>query len=295
MSLILLELGNQVRKLQAIKPGSNPAQLPRTLERPTSIPYALDLSRQILDALAPDLAQGPLPFIHHQLAAHADQMLADIHSLPIPNTIPGMRLRHAVAAKIKLPIASRDVEHVHIYPTHILAVSTSSRSTAAGPDAPLSLVAIHDVAFAASCSTPALRPVERDANFTLGTLTLPLCPIALPSMQALLILRVYMYTHRIDILLSVIFPLPAPLTYAEVKSALVSSATKLRLATHLVSAHPGPAHILGYARRVQEVWKTVCCLGMYHIELWDALDLAWALVLVALTSSGMHWTLHETW
>ncbi|KAJ7030646.1 hypothetical protein C8F04DRAFT_1113128 [Mycena alexandri] len=250
-------------------------RLPRTLERPTFVPDTL--SRQSLDALAPELADLPLPFIRHQLTVHADQMLADINTLPIPSTIPGMRLPHTLA--VKLPIASSDVEH--IYPTHILAVSALSRSTAATTDAPLSLVAVHGIAFAVNCSTPALRPVEHNPN-TRGTLTLPLCPVALPSVQALLILRAYMYNHRIDMLLSALFPLPAPLTYAEVKSALVSSATKLRLATHLISAHPGAAHILGYARRVQEVWKTVCCLGMYHIELWDALDLAWELLIVAL-------------
>ncbi|KAJ7722788.1 hypothetical protein B0H16DRAFT_1431218 [Mycena metata] len=265
-------------------------QLPRTLERPA---FVLDsLSRQSLDALAPELAEVPLPFIHHQLAVHADQMLADINSLPIPSTIPAMRLPRTLA--VKLPVASSDSDVEHIYPTHILAVSASSRSTLAALDAPLSLVAVHGVAFAANCTTAALRPVEYDAN-TRGTLTLPLYRVALPSVQALLILRGYMYTHRIDMLLSAIFPLPAPLTYVEVKSALVSSATKLRLAMHLVSAHQGPAHILGYARRVQDIWRTVCCLGMYHVELWDALDLAWELVIVALTSSGIRWTWHETW
>ncbi|KAJ7172108.1 hypothetical protein C8R46DRAFT_1258044 [Mycena filopes] len=250
------------------------SRLPRTLDRPAFVPDTPP--RQMLDALAPELVELPLPFIHHQLAVHADQMAEDISSFPIPGTIPAGRLPHALA--VKLPSASPgDVEH--IYPTHILAVSTPSKT--ATPEAP-SLVAVHGIVFAANCIAPKLRPVGENNNPP-GALYLPICPIALPSVPALLTLRTYMYNHRVDVLLSALFPLlPAPLTDAEVRSALASDRTKLRLATHLVCADPRPAQILGYAVRVQEVWRTVCCLGMYRAELWDALDLAWELVIIAL-------------
>ncbi|KAJ7175491.1 hypothetical protein C8R46DRAFT_873908, partial [Mycena filopes] len=250
------------------------SRLPRTLDRPVFVPDTPP--RQMLDALAPELVDLPLPFIHDCIGVHTDQMVEAIGSIAIPGTIPAGPIPYAVV--VQLPSAS-PANVGHIYPTHILAVSTPSNT--ATPEA-LSLVAIHGIVFAANCTAPELRPVGEN-NSPPGALYLPICPIALPSVPALLTLRTYMYNHRVDVLLSALFPLlPAPLTDAEVRSALASDRTKLLLATHLVCADPRPAQILGYAVRVQDVWRTVWCLGMYRAELWDTLDLAWELVIIAL-------------
>lgn len=248
-------------------------ELPRALERP--IICSDSISRLTLDALAPELAELPLPFIHHQLALHTEQMLAGLEDLQVPGTIPHFLLPPTLA--IALPHNCSNVEL--IYPTHVLAVSVPSRKS----DEPFALIPVHGIVVAAYCSAAVLHPApSEDVCCPPDTLTLPVCPVVLPSVQAFITLREYMYSQRIDTLFAALFPLPAPLAHTEVKTALASAATKLRLATHLICAHPGLAHLFGYAARVQEVWKTACCLGMYDAALWDALDLAWELVIVAL-------------
>jgi hypothetical protein len=41
-------------------------------------------------------------------------------------------------------------------------------------------------------------------------MVLPICPIVLPSVDAFLILRTFMYTHRVETLLDELLPLPVP-------------------------------------------------------------------------------------
>ncbi|KAJ6588169.1 hypothetical protein B0H19DRAFT_1366850 [Mycena capillaripes] len=249
-------------------------ELPRTLERPTL--YSEAISRLTLDALAPDLAELPLPFIQHQLSLHTKQMLAGLRDLQLPRMIPPLP-RPTVT--IPLPEDFSNVEP--IYPTHVFAVSLPT----ALPGAPPTLVPIHGIVFAANCTAPILHGHSApagDTNSPPGSLVLPVCPIVLPSVQALIALLTYMYGQRIQLLFAALFPLPASLTHKAVKAALDCPDTRVKLATHLVCAHPGIAHLLGYAARVREVWRTACLLGMYHTELWDSLDLAWELVIVAL-------------
>ncbi|KAJ7639730.1 hypothetical protein DFH06DRAFT_1217697 [Mycena polygramma] len=246
-------------------------ELPRTLERPALCSEAA--SRLTLDALEPELTDLPLPFIQHQLTLHTEQMLAGLRDLPVPSTIPPARLPSALAVVLPQHSSNTDL----IYPTHVLAVSLPT----APPDAPVALIPVHGIVFAAHCTAPILHraPPNEDPP---GTLRLPVCPVVLPSVPALVAIRRYIYTQRIDLLFATFLPLPAPLTHPAIVAALESSETQLRLATHLVSARPGVAHLLGYAACVRDVWRTACGLGMYDIELWDALDLAWELIIAAL-------------
>lgn len=228
-----------------------------------------------LDAIAPDLAELPLPFIRYQISLRAGEMLACLQDLEVPGTISRLGLPQTLT----VAVPSNPRSAASFYPTHLLAVSPSG----APPDAPLVLVPVHGIVFAANCAAPILRPGPVDSDSTQDKLILPICPVTLPSVHApLVVLRTYMYTHRLDTLIHALLPLPEPLAHAAVKTALGSAAEILRLATHLVCVRPGLGHLLAYAARVRELWQTVCCLGMFHAPLWDALDLAWELVIVAL-------------
>ncbi|KAF8182974.1 hypothetical protein K438DRAFT_1502329, partial [Mycena galopus ATCC 62051] len=290
-------------------------KLPRTLERP---PLASDsASRLALDAVAPDLAELPLPFIHHQIALHSEQMLAGFRDLPVPSTIPLPPVCSTPdALTIRLPSRSSgcDTDAVDavepIYPTHVFAVSPpQSKNATTAPEDSLQLVPFHGPVFAANCAAQILRPAstdepdegDGDANADMDdddgvnanaaeTITLPVCTISLPSVQAFFTLRTYMYTKRISALFTDFFPL-ADTDDDSDSEALnlkgLDSSTALRLATRLVLAHPGFTHILECASRILDVWKTAWCLGLEvypdaQSGFWDALDLAWEVVLAAL-------------
>ncbi|KAJ7507075.1 hypothetical protein B0H11DRAFT_1970133 [Mycena galericulata] len=258
-------------------PSAQPIQIPRTLERPV---YSFDCAdRATLDALAPDLADLPLPFIRVQLVLNAGQMLDGLHHLPIPTTISRIRLPSTLA----VPTPHDPSNLLPVYPTHLLAVS--SPSTDVTPDAPLTLIPIHGVVLAANCASsilPPTTPTDINRDNSSDVLVLPLCPVILPSVNAFLVLRDFMYTHRVDALLDALFPTPLRLTHGAVRAALGSDEDRLRLATHLVCAQPGIRDLLGYAARVRELWHTVCWLGMDHAGLWDTINLAWELAIVAL-------------
>ncbi|KAJ7618611.1 hypothetical protein FB45DRAFT_1033806 [Roridomyces roridus] len=125
--------------------------------------------------------------------------------------------------------------------------------------------------------------------------TLPVLPFSLPSPQAFTILHPYMYTHRLDAALAGLLPLlpafletlaPGPSTdapHARVSAALSSRSAIHALAAHLAASAGGSlSALMAHARHVKELWQDMVALGLYDAELWDALDLAWEVVLAAL-------------
>lgn len=77
------------------------------------------------------------------------------------------------------------------------------------------------------------------------------------------------------------------------KSAYVSQFTSdslLRLAKLLASsaaAQAGPQSpmtgLMAHTKTINGVWRNACALGVFDTELWGVMDLAWEVVLVALT------------
>ncbi|KAF7366824.1 Clp1-like protein [Mycena sanguinolenta] len=283
-------------------------ELPRTLERPPATSDSI--SRLGLDAIAPELVDVPLPYIHHQIALQTERMLVGLRDLPLPRALPRLRLQEF------LPIAEADLPshdgEPPIYPTHVLAVSLPSESILTGTstyaseqDAMLTLVPIHGIVFAANCASQILRPVPQPEPTTdkgdADPLILPVCPVCLPSVDALLVLRTYMYTKRVDALFADSIPLfddnddhelPAHKT-ADLKSESPPSSADTRalhLATRL-ARRPGftLTHILKCASGVLDVWKTAWCIGLevqHHTEFWDTVDLAWEVMILTLNLVG---------
>lgn len=69
-----------------------------------------------------------------------------------------------------------------------------------------------------------------------------------------------------------------------------SSDKLLRLAQALASAaytQAGPQGalqgLMAHAKVVNNLWKNTCALGIFDTELWGVMDLAWEIILAALT------------
>ncbi|KAJ6565611.1 hypothetical protein DFH09DRAFT_1363786 [Mycena vulgaris] len=77
---------------------------------------------------------------------------------------------------------------------------------------------------------------------------------------------------------------PTPLSSRPTLLATLASPPALHaLASHLCAASASnPSALMGHAGHVKELWQEMVALGVYDAELWDALDLAWEVVLGAL-------------
>ncbi|KAJ7092783.1 hypothetical protein B0H15DRAFT_750466, partial [Mycena belliarum] len=245
----------------------------RNLARPE--PASALAPRATLDALAPDLAELPLPFIRHQLKSHAEQMSRGLSALPLIGTLPLDRLPRTMTLEV-----NQDTPNDTLYPTHLLAVIAPCMPM----DGQVAFIPIHGLVLGAHCDAPLLGdpPVPPIEMLRPGVLTLPVCRVYLPSMNAVFLLREYMYTERTEAVLRQLLMLPVVLPHSTVKAVLSSEAELLRLAAHLAKTHPALDPLVECSTRVRHVWQTACCMGMYHTPLWDALELAWELVVVAL-------------
>ncbi|KAK6977074.1 hypothetical protein R3P38DRAFT_3126514 [Favolaschia claudopus] len=263
-------------------------QLPRTLTRP---PFT-DISRDALSTAAPDLASVPTEFIRHHLLAKAPQMQAGLAALApshIAKSYPRAHLPPALIVPLR-NVAGPPPS----YPTHALAVGAPPPKglREAPADAPQTIFAVHAVVLAAHCAKlPRLPPSHSGSG---ANATLPILPLILPSPQAFTLLHQFIYTHRIDTLLASLLPLPSPfldsLTSSSVSggpsahqiltATLATPSVLHTLSAHLASASAGSlTTLMSHAAHVKELWQDMVALGVYDVVLWDALDLAWEVVL----------------
>ncbi|KAI0795473.1 hypothetical protein C8Q75DRAFT_712202 [Abortiporus biennis] len=282
-------------------------QLPRTLARPTFN----EVSRETIIAIAPELAEVPMEYVRKHLAGQANEMLGALSLLTIPSSLPRSRLASSLDAPIR-PTSS--VPSSSAFPTHILAISSSRTSPsmpatptvasfAAQPNmsasATIPLYPTHALVLAAYCTLlpplPRSRPNNRSA-----TINLPIVPLNVPSAETFPSLHAYLHTRRADSLLGALLPslarLLPPFTPGSSSSsrpayvAQFSSDTLLRLAQQLASTAYAQAGsqgalsgLMAHARIVNGLWKNVCALGIFDAELWGVMDVAWEIVLAALT------------
>ncbi|KAJ7243620.1 hypothetical protein B0H12DRAFT_1003913, partial [Mycena haematopus] len=272
----------------------NPAlQLPRTLSRPAFT----DISPDALAAAAPELATVPIEFIRHGLRAKAPAMQAGLAALA-PSHLPKAIPRDRMPSSLTVPLRSSGAAVIPSYPTHVLAIATSSKSA---PSSDAAVFPVHAVVLAAHCAKLPPLPPSRGPSAS-GAVTLPVLPFTLPSPPAFAILHTYMYTHRLDAALGALLPLPPAFLSSLASASSPSSSSRsahsahdiLRttlanpthlhpLATHLAASEGGNlAALMAHAAHVKELWQDMVALGVYDPALWDALDLAWEVVLGAM-------------
>ncbi|KAJ6613638.1 hypothetical protein B0H10DRAFT_1951402 [Mycena sp. CBHHK59/15] len=260
---------------------SPPFQLPRTLVRP---PFT-EVSRAALLAASPDLGNVSLDVVLKNLLATAPQMLAGSSALS-PSHLPSALPKANLPPYLTIPLRRLPASVQPSYPTHALAISTAS---SAGADTHL-IFAVHALVLAAHCSKlPQLPPPAPRTN---ASVHLPVLPISLPSAPAFAILHAFMYTHRLDAVLSALFPVPPQfvraLTHKAVCAALQSGADLHHLSAHLCAASAANVQVLmTHTAHVKELWQDMVALGVNDTELWDTVELAYEIVLGALNLAVM--------
>ncbi|KAF5350607.1 hypothetical protein D9756_008652 [Leucocoprinus leucothites] len=267
---------HQQQQQQHIPQPQHPAvQLPRNLSRPKFT----DVSRDALIAASPELADVPPEYIRRGLRQSPGGMLCGANAISLPPSLP----RSQVSSTLKVSLRAPDAEAQ--YPTHLLAISPAKSSSPASDH--VHIFAVHAITLAANCARlPALPPSNPIPSVN-GNLTLPVLPLTLPSPAAFHVIHQYLYTHRLDaVMTSLGFPASAfqqNLTHQNVRAALQSPDALHQLAVRLCQHTSGNlGKLTALTARVKDLWQDMVSLGLYEQELWDTLDLAWEILLGAL-------------
>ncbi|KZS99807.1 uncharacterized protein LAESUDRAFT_732856 [Laetiporus sulphureus 93-53] len=238
-------------------------------------------------------------------------MLSALKLLTYPTSLPRARLPPTIDVPM-MPVASPPASSS--FPTHMLAVS-SSRASHSAPNTPtagsfvsqnsstatLPLFPAHALVLAVHCTLLPQLPRSRPSNRT-ASLQLPVVPLTVPNAETFEMLHAYLHTKRADRLLAELLP-PLANVIPPAHGAASSSAGRpayisqftseglLRLAHSLASSaagHPQGAlpALMGCTRVINGLWRNVCALGVFDAELWGVMDVAWEIVLAALTRAA---------
>ncbi|KAI0050342.1 hypothetical protein FA95DRAFT_1487496 [Auriscalpium vulgare] len=248
-------------------------ELPRTtvrLPRHLAHPETKEISKEVLAAVEPGIAEVPLEYIHGVLYEAGPSML---------KVLGGVQ---ASPAKDKLPkelsIIVNDLSAE--MPTHMVAVYSRLSNTTRRR---VTLYPIHNVMFATHCANlPALPPSHPTPPTTPGSrITVPVVPLCLPSPPTFPHLSAYLYGKRADVLLASLLPCAPPAFDKSGTDEDRQRAAIKQFASKLAATYT-PHALLQHAMRVNGLWRNACVLGVFDDALWATIDLAWEVLLYAL-------------
>ncbi|EGO01235.1 hypothetical protein SERLA73DRAFT_167356 [Serpula lacrymans var. lacrymans S7.3] len=240
--------------------------LPRYLSRPD---YR-DISEDKLVALDAELAGTPLDYIHDGLEAIGPDMiraLSNVKAQPVRNNLPK-----------ELSIVVDDMSRY--MPTHMLAVYARQSSATRRR---VTLFPVHNIILAAHCANlPQLPESNPSAPDVPGSsISVPVVPLCIPAPETFPHLSAFLYTKRVDHLLSSLLPCPAPPSLYREEPMESGNPELVQFATKLSSMYTAQA-LLSRAMLVNGLWRNVCALGIFDERLWGAMDVAWEVLLTAM-------------
>ncbi|KAK0194670.1 hypothetical protein F5146DRAFT_925304 [Armillaria mellea] len=251
-------------------------QLPATLARP----HYAEVSPAAIEAVSPELAGVSPEYIRRSLRSETPQMLAGISALA-PSHLPTLLPKSHLPGALSIPVRS-SAPTSRVFPTHVLAVSSSKT-----PSEHCMVFPIHALVLAAHCAHLPALPLAQPQHANQPLVRLPVLPIALPSPPAFGIIHNFLYTHRLEPVFRALLPVPAgffqSITHETVRDTLDALETCMQLSGYLCAQEQGNLQKLTtHAVHVKELWQNIVALGIYSPDLWDAVDLAWRIILGAL-------------
>ncbi|KZT25996.1 hypothetical protein NEOLEDRAFT_1155904 [Neolentinus lepideus HHB14362 ss-1] len=249
-------MGSLADELPVYSSPSSLVHLPRNLQKPS---YK-EISRDVLAGIEPGLRDVPVEYVKRGIAQQSQEMLAAISavSASVPKSIPRANIPASIPATAS-PAC----------PTHVLAVASASSPGS------VTLIPTHHLVLAAHCANVPALPAAAP-----GRAAIPVVPLTVPSASTFPLLHAYLYTKRLDTLLTSLLPVPAqllPAAHQVADTQLMRAASHHLAATAMFSAD----HMTRYVALVHALWKNVVALGVFDKELWQALDLAWEVVVGA--------------
>ncbi|KAI0752840.1 hypothetical protein C8Q80DRAFT_1249115 [Daedaleopsis nitida] len=281
--------------------------IPRRLARPSFT----EPTRDAIARIDPGLASVPLEYVRKTLAANSHEMLTAISLLTLPSSLPCAHLPPSIDAPLRPTPQAPDTS---AFPTHVFAI-LSSRSSATTPtvasfadrsslppSTTVPLFPASALVMAVHCALLPPLPHPHRPSGRRAALTLPIVPLTVPSPETYPLLHAYLHTMRPDTLLASLLPtlaaslpqLAGPSSSAgSAKPAYVAQFSSNQLA-RLAHALAGAAFqrggtqgalggLMAHIKVTNGLWQNVCALGVFDAELWGVMDLAWEVVLAAMT------------
>ncbi|KAI0316892.1 hypothetical protein OF83DRAFT_1059612, partial [Amylostereum chailletii] len=196
--------------------------LPSTLRRPE---FA-EVNRHVLVAIDPSYAQPAFSYIRHRLALGGNEAYQALASTRVPKSYP----RSHLPAAFDLPVS-------HNPPTHVLAVF-SSQSTSDH----VMLFPTYHVALAANCAHLPRLPISRPRRRSDGTASVPVVTLTVPHAEVFEPLHTFLISHRPDLLMTALLPIPAtlvPLARSSNDKGPLGHLSPSQIASYLTSHAPG--------------------------------------------------------
>jgi len=165
-------------------------------------------------------------------------------------------------------------------PTHMLAVYSHSPAPNAAPNptsnAPaqqrreVTTYPVHSLVLSAHCSNLPALPPRSTARVPENTINLPVVLLGLPSAETFPVLQSYLYTKRVDNLLSAFMPLaPEPVRTGTPLTQIIANHSEVL--GEMFDAET----LLRHAMLINGVWRNACVLGIRDDTLWGSIELAW--------------------
>jgi hypothetical protein len=192
------------------------------------------------------------------------QVLGSVTANPVKDSLPK-----------ELAIVVHDLSSA--LPTHMMAIY-SPETVGGAKKRKVTLFPAHSLILASHCaklppfsSSHALPNEEGSPQ----EITIPIAPLCLPSPETYPYLSSYLYIKRTDLLLESLLPDDLPRELAKEGAQLLPFAAKLagKFTAQLLLQHTMIVHGL---------WRNVCALGVFDDNLWNAMDLAWEVLLTAI-------------
>jgi hypothetical protein len=185
--------------------------------------------------------------------------------------------------------------HPNASSLHILAVfniKAPPQDPSPAPSDTAHIFATHMLNLAVHCAHLPRLSRATPRLYSDGSIDLPVVQLNVPHADAFAPLLAFLVTHRADRLLASLIPVqPAMLapsrashSGAAMGGGALAHVSAQQLASALVHGAPGDkrASLMGLVHSIKSVWRNVCALGCYDRDLWEAIDLAWEAVILAL-------------
>ncbi|KAG9023553.1 hypothetical protein FRB95_012909 [Tulasnella sp. JGI-2019a] len=250
-------------------------RLPVTLPRPIDMPM---VTNEMLIALDPDLNGVALPFVKDALQNRREAMLRGIASVDTTNmVIPPS------PTDLKVHMLSNYPNQFVVYPTHLICVSALN-GTGGGVVYPINALVL--VAHCARLpSFPPSASLQPDVS---NHLLMPVVPIRLPHPPSFAKLFDYLYTKNFGRLCAALCPIPSE-SLAAITDATNNAQPRQRgeLLTKIVDTIRETyevAALLEKMKFIHGLWSNVCELGIAEEGIWKCMNLAWQVLMRALSS-----------
>ncbi|KAG8882761.1 hypothetical protein FRB97_007800 [Tulasnella sp. 331] len=250
-------------------------RLPVTLPRPIDMPM---VTNEMLIALDPDLDGVALPFVKDALQNRREAMLRGIASVDTSNmVIPPS------PTNLKVHMLSSYPNQFVVYPTHLICVSPLN-GTGGGVVYPVNALVL--VAHCARLPTlPASASLQPDVS---NHLTMPVVPIRLPHPPSFAKLFDYLYTKHFGRLCASLCPIPteslAAITELTTNAQARERGELLAKIVETIRDTYEVAALLEKMKFIHGLWSNVCELGIAEEGIWKCMNLAWQVLMKALTA-----------